>query len=236
MEWEMDTNERKIFYGENCVKHTLNYDWEKIPPFLGFDIYDLEKDVFLPQEQVYELYKQLGLETVPHIDTIPAWQAKALIALGEKAVPVSAYPPKSEPQMLAEGLVFKNQNNGIYAKFVRDDFKEINATVFGGSPKYGFGLEAQFAHTYCTNARIEKQIFKAVDSGNKLDMPLMAIVPNAVWEDIWEEEWQDITKTFRNGFDFFAARKLITKRCLAVLKQIIINNGLNRIKNDKTIE
>ena len=31
-----------IFYGENMVKHTMNYDWEKMPPFLGFDILTLQ--------------------------------------------------------------------------------------------------------------------------------------------------------------------------------------------------
>ena len=35
---ELDKYKGMIFYGENCVKHTLDYNWETIPPFLGFDI------------------------------------------------------------------------------------------------------------------------------------------------------------------------------------------------------
>ena len=40
-----------IFYGENCVKHTINYDWDKIPPFLGFDIYDIVREDYLSKVQ-----------------------------------------------------------------------------------------------------------------------------------------------------------------------------------------
>lgn len=81
---------------------------------------------------------------------------------------------------------------------------------------------------YCTNARIEKCIFKLIDEGNKLEREMMNKLPTMVYNDIMEEEWKEITNS-RNRYkiDFYNLNKLITKRCLAVLDQIIVNNALN---------
>ena len=57
-----------IFFGENMVKHSLDYDWEKIPRFLGFDIKDLKKNEYLHYYEVKEIYKKLDLDMVPLVD------------------------------------------------------------------------------------------------------------------------------------------------------------------------
>jgi ATP-dependent RNA circularization protein (DNA/RNA ligase family) len=212
--------QRKIFYGECCIKHTLDYDWDKIPPFLGFDIYSLENDRFL--EEKSELYGALSLPVVPHIKTVLAQDIKELT---DADVPISAYHNDKNQDKQAEGIVLKNYYTQIFAKYVRKKFKEENIKVFGGSKKWASTDDDRIVAMYCTNARIEKQIFKLIDDGNKLDLAMMHLLPKKVQQDICGEHWQDICYS-NYKLDFRNIRKAISTRCLNVLKQIIVNNAL----------
>jgi ATP-dependent RNA circularization protein (DNA/RNA ligase family) len=60
-----------IFFGECCVKHTITYDWDKIPPFLGFDIYNIKEERYLDYKECYEIYTLIGLPMVPLV-----WKGK----------------------------------------------------------------------------------------------------------------------------------------------------------------
>ena len=218
-----------IFYGECMVKHTMEYDWENIPPFLGFDVYDTEAQQYLYPDSVEEAFDILGLEVAPYIKVTTAGEIKEFT---DKDVPVSKWAPKSNPKQQAEGVVFKNYdysdkygNEYMFAKYVRAKFKEENSLTFGGSPKYSEDDTGKLVLKWCTNARIDKQIFKLVDEGHELDMPMMAHLSKRVTHDIWEEEWETIIGQNWN-LDLKKMRKQITRRCLMVLKQVITNNAL----------
>lgn len=212
-----------IFFGECMVKHSLSYDWEEIPPFLGFDVYDIEQQKMLKFTEMAVMFSNLGLPLAPLVGIKKASDISKdnINAL----IPISKYPPKSEPKMLAEGVVFKNYTKQIYAKYVRPEFKEINAKTFGGTPKYEESDTGKICANYCTNARIEKAIFYFVDQDKPLDMTLMRMIIGYTYKDIWEEEWKSITKKYRN-VDFVQMRKIIAERCKAVLQQVITNNAL----------
>lgn len=211
-----------IFYGENCIKHSLTYDWDKIPPFLGFDIYNLELDEYVDFEQIKEVFEMLHLPIVPIIKEITAKEA-IMEKIDDSYVPQSVYAPRQ-----AEGVVFKNYERQLFAKYVTDQFKEKNKETFGGGKKLANDDSERFVAEYCTNSRIDKSIFKLIDEGNKLEMQLMAKLPRMVWNDIWEEEWQDISSKKQYIMDFGNAKKIVNKRCLAILKQMITNNSLNK--------
>ncbi|MEX0596413.1 MAG: RNA ligase family protein, partial [Candidatus Paceibacterota bacterium] len=133
-----------IFYGECCVPHSMNYDWEKIPPFLGFDINNDENENYpkryIPYPLVEEIYKELGLEFVP---VVKVCKVKEIVKIDDELVPVSKYAIASgtEDTRKSEGIVLKkysfiegSKDEGdeqIFGKYVRDKFKETNALVFG---------------------------------------------------------------------------------------------------------
>lgn len=214
-----------ILFGECVTSHTLSYDWDKIPPYLGFDIINLKNDTFLDYNTKIKIFTELNLPIVPLIKTC---KAKDIVEINDNMVPISFYAPKSNPKQKAEGIVFKNNITGVRAKYVRNEFKEANSKTFGGNPKYNKVDDtnnAEFVFKYCTNARIDKTIFKLVDEHGKLEMALMRYLPKAVYTDIWEEHWQSIMDS-RWKLDLNGIRKLITKRCGAILKQVIINNSL----------
>lgn len=206
-----------IFYGENCVKHTIGYDWEKMPPFLGFDI--LKEDKFLDINKTNKIYKKLELDTVPLVRVL---DAKEIEEFTDKDVPKSEFYAGQ-----SEGVVFKNSKRQIYAKYVREKFKEKNKEEFGQSKKYAKTDEDYFTSVYCTNARIEKIVWKLMDDGEKLHLSLMPKLIKAVYKDIWEENWNEIVTTKQKTINFDKLKKAFTQRCFIVLKNIITNNTLN---------
>ncbi len=209
-----------ICFGECMVKHTMSYDWEQIPPFLGFDIFDTNKGIYLPFKEVCSIYEHFGLPMVP---LVKATKVKDLEEINDDLVPVSEYSTSK-----AEGIVFKNYKKQLMSKFVREEFKEKNEKVFGKTKKKASDDEEYLVAVYCTNARIDKWIFKLVDEGNKFDMTLMHKLPTIVYKDIWDENYQEIYNLKNRTLNFGEFKKKVSHRCLEVLKQAIINNGLNK--------
>ena len=221
---ELKNYEGLIFYGECCIKHTMDYDWEKIPPYLGFDVKNMDTGKYLDYDMKLKLFQELGLPTVP---LIKSCKAKDIVAMTDDNVPISVYASPSATDTQAEGVVMKNYKEQKFAKFVREKFKETNRAVFGMSKKSARqeGDSELLIATYCTNARLDKIIFKLIDEGYKLEMPLMHILPKRVMEDIYEENWKEICWS-NWSINFKTLRQKIPKRCMAVLKQMITNQEL----------
>ena len=211
-----------IFYGECMIKHTIGYDWENTPPFLGYDILDTVSGKFLDVQEMDKIYEDIGLSRVPIIKTV---KAKEIKGVTDEDVPPSKYYGGQ-----AEGIVFKNSSKQLYAKYVRDEFKEKNKEAFGGNKKHADTDEDYFTAVYCTNARIEKIIFKLLDDGNKLELPLMPLLIKGVYKDIWEEHWDEIVHTKHKSINFDKLKKAFTSRCFAILKNIITNNAIRELK------
>jgi len=212
-----------IFYGECCIRHSISYQWDKMPPYLGFDIYDTRDKVYLNHKLAKEIFKQLGLEFVPVIKVV---KAKDIKEISDKDVPKSAY-----YEGPAEGIVFKNYAKQLMAKFVTDKFKEVNKDTFGTSKKWAKNDNEIIVAKYCTNPRIDKWIFKLIDDGHELQMKMMQHLPTAVYKDIMQEEGQEILFS-KFAINFQDLKKQVTRRCLAVLKQVIGNNALSE-KDEK---
>ena len=208
-----------VFFGECMVKHTMSYDWDKVPPFLGFDTYNLELGEYCDYESCSEIYDMLRLPMVPLIKTC---RVKDISKVDDSLVPKSVY-----CEMKAEGIVFKNYKKQLMAKYVRDEFKEHNHKVFGGGKKRATDDEEYLTAVYCTNPRIEKAILKLLDDGNKLGMELMHKLPSKVYKDIWEENWEEIYNMKQKTVNFGSFKRKVSTRCLEVLKQMIVNNSLS---------
>jgi hypothetical protein len=211
---------RYVFFGEACFKHTLNYDWDKIPPFLGFDVYDTVTEKYV--DNALHIFEELGLEHVPILGFKQNMQPGLV---NEDIVPVSKYINKSSECQKAEGVVFKNYDLQVFSKYVQERYKELNQKTFKNKKeqKVDDTNNTDFVELYCTDIRIEKVVMKQVNSGKDLCMSLMGTVIKEVYLDIITEEWHDILLS-NWKLDFKNVRKLVANRCRTVLNQMIINN------------
>jgi hypothetical protein len=159
------------------------------------------------------------LPVVPHIKIC---KASELLKWDDNIVPQSQYYDGQ-----AEGLVFKNYDKQLMAKWVVTKFKEDNKKVFGGSKRKAKNDNEMLIAIYCTNRRIDKCILALINEGHKLDMPLMHHLPKKVYSDIMEEHWREVCFSHWS-VNFKDILKLISQRCLAVLKNAIANNAIQK--------
>lgn len=206
-----------LYFGECCVKHSMNYDWDLIPPYLGFDILENGKYVGYDEKKIG--FEKLGLEMVP---LIGRKKASEMTQIKEDEIQKSAY---AEHQ--AEGLVFKNYEKQLFGKFVTKKFKEVNREAFGMNKKYTDNDNDRVVAMYCTNPRIDKHIFELMNEGYPLQMSMMQMLPKRVIEDIMTENWKEILYS-KYRLDLQKIRKRVADRCKTVLQQMIFNNALQQ--------
>ena len=222
MEVDFSEYEGLIFFGECCVKHSIHYDFDRMPSFLGFDIYDTHSERYFSFENCVNIFSTMGLSMVP---TLGKFTAKEMTSNPIEGIKSQYYDGE------AEGLVFKNYDTQIFAKFVTDKFKEVNKEHFGARRKDAENDDELLVNTYCPNARIDKHIFKLKMEGRELELKLMDTLPKLVCADIMEENWQEILSSSWK-LDLRNVRRLITKRCLTVLKDVMFNTTLNEVSNE----
>ncbi|MFB6184137.1 MAG: hypothetical protein ABEI96_06235 [Haloarculaceae archaeon] len=58
----VDDVEEVTFFAEATHRHVVDYDWDAIPPILGFDVYDADRGSFLPPDAAEGVFRRLGLD------------------------------------------------------------------------------------------------------------------------------------------------------------------------------
>ena len=53
-----------VFYGVATIREGIEYDWGRLPPFLGFDVRDGSRGAWLPNDAVARAFEGLGLASV----------------------------------------------------------------------------------------------------------------------------------------------------------------------------
>lgn len=182
------------FFGEAMHPHTLDYDWDETPSFLGFDVYSHSKDEFCRPDEMAEFYEYIGLPTVPYVSSTRIEDGLD--------IPDSVY-----HDGVAEGIVIKNIETNQMAKVRSEKFKEMHGGHGGKTPEEYEPEDAiVLANQFATEARILKQIQKYKDREKDVNMSIMEELWRDVFDDIIEEEYQTIflgnhtinTKDFRS--------------------------------------
>lgn len=109
--------ESVVFFGEATHRHAIPYAFDRLPSFLGFDVWSETREKFLPPDAVERAYRGLGLSPVNAF-------AKELRAIDfdpeSYEVPRSAW--YDGP---AEGVVLRNKN-GTRAKLLHPQYREVD--------------------------------------------------------------------------------------------------------------
>ncbi len=216
-----------IYYLECMQTHTINYT--SAPFIIGLDIRlkraknEEGEGLFIGREAREQEFNRLKIENVPLI----WWGTVAEL----KKLSIRDLIPKSKYyDGFAEGIVIKNYcrkahsgNHQLYAKLVRDEFKEDNKAVFGNIRNPSSDTQ-KIVNEFCTDARIKKAVLKFVNEyGEKLDLHLMQKVPSYVIKDILKEEFGEIYSKYK-FIDFKEMRNLIIKICLRVINEMMLES------------
>lgn len=203
-----------VFFGEAMIPHTISYDWSNTPEFIGFDVWNVDKEVFHHTDQAKEFFNAIGLPFTPILNRFPAQDGDSM----DFDVPKSEY-----YDGLAEGLALKNHTTATYSKIVRDEFKEKSKQKFGASKKKGLSDTELTVEEYVTPARVRSVARQLVADGkwSKIELPMMEILPEAVIRDMAQEEAGNLFMEENREIDTSEFRSLVSKRCVAVIRQMI---------------
>ena len=164
----VDNVETVVFFGEAMHQHTIDYDWERTPSFLGFDIWSATEERFLPPDTVEQIFEGLGLQSV---NAFERERNTRDFDPDSYTIPQSAW--YDGP---AEGVVVQNKQ-GQRAKLLHPDFREVDDTV----PVDGSASE--LAEGYATQRRFEKLAAKFEDRE-----------PTVTFQPLYEQVLEDIIR------------------------------------------
>lgn len=185
----------KVLFGEWLVPHTIVYPKERYHNAYFYDVYDLETECYLPQNEVKDIVNRLNLIYVPvfYDGEFTSWED------------VREFVGKTElGGELGEGIVVKNQTRlndpntklPFYTKIVTEKFSEhMNQRVVDPEKLAEKERVNAIAETIVTRARVEKILNKLVDEGiipedwDEHDMSTIAKnLSKRVYEDCVKEE------------------------------------------------
>ena len=214
------------FIVHNC-KHTVHYPDERYNNFYAFDIYDIEKEIYLTQNVAKNIADELGLIYVPilYIGEFISWE-HCMSFVGKTELGGE----------YGEGIVIKNQTRlndsdyrqPFYLKIVGEKFQETKKI---GHKKKEISPEVlqtrdenkKLAETIVTRARIQKILNKFVDENiipeewDCTSMPIIAKnLTRTVYEDCVKEEPEIVTKIENFG-------KVANSICMRIAKEIMEN-------------
>lgn len=137
----VDDVEAVVFFGEATHRHAIEYDWERLPSFLGFDVWSEREGSFRPPGAVQGIFERLGLEPVNAVER----------ELHTRDFDPDSYlvPESAWYDGPAEGVVIRNKRGGR-AKLLHPEFREVEDTIPVDVP-----AEA-LAERYATDRRFEK--------------------------------------------------------------------------------
>jgi hypothetical protein len=188
--------ESVTFFGEATHHHAIDYDWDRLPSFLGFDV--AVEGEFRPLDTVEGIFERIGLEPV---NTVAREVRARDFDPASYEIPASAW--YDGP---AEGVVVRNKR-GDRAKLLHPEFREVDETVPVDAPAEGL------ATRYATDRRFEKLAAKIETRGEAVTVDRLY-----EWtiEDILREEHKQLFHGDRS-LDMGAFRSEVAARTRAFL-------------------
>ncbi|WIV66381.1 RNA ligase family protein [Natrialbaceae archaeon AArc-T1-2] len=170
----VDDVEDVVFFGEAMHRHTIEYDWERTPSFLGFDVWSAEVGAFRPPDAVEGIFEGIGLEAVNAVER----------ELHTRDFDPDSYtiPDSAWYNGPAKGVVIRNKQ-GDRAKLLHPDFQDVDETT----PVDASAEE--LAATYATRRRFETVAATLEDRGQPVTFETLY---ERVLEDIVREEHKQL--------------------------------------------
>ncbi|MBU0777829.1 hypothetical protein KKF82_06185 [Patescibacteria group bacterium] len=194
-------------YGEWLVPHTLRtYRKDAWRKFYVFDVYDHDLECYLGYEEYSHVLLGEGLPfpIIAPIEIVTNPTQEHLIGLLDRNTYLI-----EDGNGPGEGLVIKRYDytnewgHTVWAKIVRNEFKERNLEAFGTpTVKMKGDVEGRLAGEYATRGRITKMLAEMRDAG-PVSRRCIPELFGRVWHNIITEEMWEIIKANKNpAIDF----------------------------------
>lgn len=209
-----EENPDLLLYGEWLVPHTLRtYRKDAWRQFYIFDVYSDIYGRYLHYTE-YSVFADLfPFPIIAPIEIVTNPTEKHLIGLLNRNTYLIADGNGSGEGIVIKRYDFVNQwDHTLWAKIVRNEFKERNLKAFGTPTVRMTGdLESKLAEEYVTRGRVEKMLAKMRDTGPVSRRRIPELL-GRVWNEIVTDEMWNIVKDRRNPtIDFGGFNRAVTE-------------------------
>jgi len=194
-------------YGEWLVPHTLKtYREDAWKHFYVFDVFDDAREEYLPYYEYIEALQEYGVDFIPPIEIVDNPTEEHLVKLLSSNTFLIEDGKGSGEGIVVKRYGFKNNyGRTVWAKLVRNEFREKHINNFGLPRAQMSPLEHKLAQEFVTEARLNKVLAKMRETGpfSRKRIPELF---GRVWHEIITEEMWNILKSYGNvtiNFRFF---------------------------------
>lgn len=165
----VDDVESVVFYAEAMHRQAVDYEFERTPSVLGFDVFDADREQFLPPDRVESVFERLGLQPVNTF---------------RKELRASEF--RADPSSIPESAWYDGPAAGV---FVRDKTggraKLPNPAVdTEADPEPLEGTAEEVADRYVTDVRLRRIAERVETRGQPADFDALF---DRVFEDVLRE-------------------------------------------------
>ena len=189
-------------FGEWLVPHTLRtYRKEAWRNFYVFDVYDDAGEHYLPYDEYSDLLYscEMAFPVISPIEIVTNPTEEHLINILDRNTYLI-----DDGQGVGEGIVIKRYDyvnqwgRAVWAKLVRNEFKERNQKEFG-TPKVKMSgdLEMKLAEEYVTRGRVTK-VLAGMRESDPVSRKRIPELFGRIWHDVVTEEMWEIIKSHKN--------------------------------------
>lgn len=215
-----------ILYGEWLVPHTIQTYRENCwNDFYIFDVGVMENEkctAYLPYSIYQKKLEEFNLTYLSPLKIVKDPTIEELIFIAEN----NFYLMRDGE--IGEGIVCKNydfyneQNNQIWGKLVRNEFKESHYKTMGAPESYKLTIEEQIVDKFITQSLVDKEYSKIkVSNGGKWVSRLIPTFLNNIFYCLINEEMWHILKEFSNPtIDFKKLQHYTYKKIKEMRKDI----------------
>lgn len=219
-------NPKYRYYGEWLVSHKIQYRPECYQQFYMFNVYDDEKEEYLPDSVMRSEAERLRIKTVPLFYEGDYISFEHLMSfVGKTVMGINR----------GEGVVVKNVDyrdkygHQLFVKLVDADFCEVQKEKKPKDPHKPITIEQTFVNQCLTKARVSKMLHNFVDEGiipvdfNLENMrTILQNIGSRLFDDIMKEEKDYLP----DGYDEKLIKAAIGKKTPSIVKEIIQENEI----------
>lgn len=209
-----DLLEDFVYVGEFIRPHTVNYDFDNVPPFVGFDVINRWTGDVVHYLISYAEFDNLGL---PFVNTYFTGLAGHITdeLIEELKKRESAYGAEMQ-----EGVVLKNYTKKIFAKSVNPEFLEDFKKKFGDKVKPKMTPEMKVIERFITPARVNKVIVRIYEDRGRVSAEDIPQILRDTVNDVLEEEILTIANEMRiQELNFKKLRKKASKKIMSIVRE-----------------
>ncbi|MFC7058861.1 RNA ligase family protein [Halovenus salina] len=180
----VDDVETIVFFGEATYRQRIDYDWEQLPPFLGFDIWSASDESFLGPDTTEQVFERVGLDPVNAV---------------ERELPVRDF--DSEAYTVPESAWYNGPAAGVVVRNKRGQRAQCRHPALEQNDPSPSDLSAgELADVYATTERFER-----VAAG--ITNPTFEQLYDRVLESIYRESHGQLSQEEMSAFRDDLARR-----------------------------